>query len=256
MDPIPTYWKHPMNEIKRLLLMTILLVAAVGGGIWWGLHDRHEAMIEQLETRNDVLSDQLKERSEMLDRLGRNQRTGIVRVLDQMLTDGEIEATTLELIELDDDGSELARQEFSVPGDVVFIDAKTVKFNSEDVSSGHPFRGRTLVLLSRIYSDRMAPRTGLPIDLPGAVPPGYASETIGRFEQGIWEQFWVLARDREVADSIGIRVAQGEAVYKPMRTGDVFELQVDSFGGINLVPMPSTPDLQNGFEGVVSVPDR
>ncbi|MDG1899637.1 MAG: hypothetical protein P8I74_07200, partial [Phycisphaerales bacterium] len=120
-----------MNEIKRLLLMTILLVAAVGGGIWWGLHDRHEAMIEELETRNDVLSDQLQERSEMLDRLGRNERTGVVRVLDQMLVDGEIEATTIELIELDDDGSELARQEFSVPGDVVFIDAKTVKFESE-----------------------------------------------------------------------------------------------------------------------------
>jgi hypothetical protein len=242
-----------MNEIKRLLLMVILLTVAIGGGIWWGLHDRQEAMIQELEDRNEVLAGELKERSAMLDRLGRNRRIGVVRVLAQEASEGEVESTTLELIELDDDGSELARQEFSVPGDVIFIDAQTVKFDSQDVAGGHPFRGRTLVLLSRIYSDQMAPRTGLPIDLPGAVPPGYASETVGRFEQGIWEQFWLLARDPAVAESLGIRVAQGEAVYKPMRTGDIFELQVDAIGGINLVPLAPPTERQGDVEGVASV---
>jgi len=245
-----------MHELKRLLLLVILLVAAIGGGIWWGFNDRQAAAIRALEARNDELADQLEERSAMLQRLGRAERLGVVRVLEQPEVGGTIESTSLELIELDDDGSELARQEFSVPGDVVFIDAQTVKFQPDDVASGHPFRGRTLVLLRRVYSDRMPPVHGLPIDLPGAVPPGYASETVGRFEQGIWEQFWQLARDPETAGSLGIRVAQGEAVYKPMRTGDVFELRVDAMGGISLVPVQPQSDRPAELQDIVSASDQ
>ena len=245
-----------MHEIKRLLLMTIVLAAAVGGGIWWGFNDRQEAKIRDLEARNVQLADRLEERSEMLERLGRERRLGLVRVLDQTLVGGAVESNTFELIELDDDGSELARQSFSVPGDVVFIDAQTVKFRADDVAGGHPFRGRTLVLLRRVYSDRMPPVEGLPIDLPGAVPPGYASETVGRFEQGIWEQFWGLARDPEAAESLGIRVAQGEAAYKPMQPGDVFELRVDALGGISLVPVPPPTERPRDLHDIASVSDR
>ena len=245
-----------MHELKRLLLTAILLAAAIGGGIWWGFNDRQAAQIRALEARNDELADKLQERSAMLQRLGRASRIGVVRVLEQPRVGGVIESTTLELIELDDDGSELARQSFSVPGDVVFIDAQTVKFQPDDVAGGHPFRGRTLVLLRRVYSDRMPPIEGLPIDLPGAVPPGYASETVGRFEQGIWEQFWQLARDPETAESLGIRVAQGEAAYKPMRTGDVFELRVDALGGISLVPVRPSPDRLADLHDIVSVPEQ
>ncbi|HBZ97770.1 MAG: hypothetical protein CMJ41_07230 [Phycisphaerae bacterium] len=245
-----------MHEIKRLIVMTVLLAAAVGGGIWWGFNDRQEAKIRDLEARNVDLADQLEKRSEMLQRLGRERRLGLVRVLEQPEVGGVVESTTFELIELDDDGSELARQSFSVPGDVVFIDAQTVRFRSDDVASGHPFRGRTLVLLRRVYSDRMPPVEGLPIDLPGAVPPGYASETVGRFERGIWEQFWGLARDPEAAESIGIRVAQGEAAYKPMQAGDVFELRVDALGGISLVPVQPPSDWSGDLHEIVSVSDR
>ena len=39
-------------------------------------------------------------------------------------------------------------------GRVIYLDGLTVRFDPEDVAAGHPLRGRTLVLLRRIFSDR------------------------------------------------------------------------------------------------------
>jgi hypothetical protein len=125
----------------------------------------------------------------------------------------------------------------TIPGGVLFIDAWTVKFSQEDVAAGHPLHGRTLVLLRRIYSDRMPPRDGIAIDTPGAVPAGYAASEMGKFEMGVWEQFWDIAADAALAERIGVRVAQGEVVYKPVRAGQRYELVVDAAGGMNLTPV-------------------
>ena len=38
----------------------------------------------------------------------------------------------------------------------------------------------------------------------------------------------------------GIRVAQGEAVYKPMKPGETYELRVEAVGGMTLVPVLAT----------------
>jgi hypothetical protein len=87
----------------------------------------------------------------------------------------------------------------------------------------------------------MAPVEGFPIDTPGAVPPGYAVGEMGRFEQRLWEQFWQIAGDAKLAASMGVRVAQGEAVYKPIASGQAFELTVDSVGGMSLTPLLRPP---------------
>mgnify|MGYP001305042623 CR=1 FL=1 len=71
---------------------------------------------------------------------------------------------------------------------------------------------------------------------PEWVPDGYAGSTVARFEQGIWSNFWRIATSPEESRSRGIRVAQGEAVYSPMKPGDVYELNVDALGGMTLTP--------------------
>jgi hypothetical protein len=38
---------------------------------------------------------------------------------------------------------------------------------------------------------------------------------------------------------MGVRVAQGEAVYKPLRPDQVYELTVDAAGGMSLLPLPA-----------------
>ena len=144
--------------------------------------------------------------------------------------------TSLRFIELDDHAKELARREYSVPGEVVYVDAWTARFPAESIAQGDPLRGQTIVLFKRIYSDLLSPSEGIPIDTPGSVPDGYAGSDRARYEQAIWKNFWRIASDPEEARSHGIRVAQGEAVYKPMRPGEVYEIKVESHGGLTLIP--------------------
>jgi hypothetical protein len=97
-------------------------------------------------------------------------------------------------------------------------------------------RGRTVALLRRIYSDRMPPAQGVPIDTPGAIPDGYAASDGARFEQALWKRFWRLATDPQAAESMGVRVAQGEAVYKPTAPGHCFDVELENSGGLTLRP--------------------
>jgi hypothetical protein len=208
--------------------------------VYWRVSDAElrRALVE-MEALQAEMQDRLEAKEEMIERLNRNRRLAHIRVLDQQLAvGGEVIQTELEFIELDDDGGELARQRFTLPGDVLFVDVWSVKFDPEDVADGHPLRGQTLVLLRRIYSELMPPIDGYPIDVPGAVPPGYATDEPAEFEKRVWEHFWELATDPQAAAAMGVRVAQGEAVYKPVRAGHVYELIVDATGGISLTPLP------------------
>lgn len=228
-----------MKPFLRTTLATAILGGIVVLGIWGLIFRENEIRIAQLEAANAELQQMVEKREAMIDRLSRSRRVANIQILAQKIDeDGNIEETDLLFIELDEQGSELARQGFTIPGDVLFIDGWTVKYFPDQVAQGDPLHGRTILLLRRLYSDQMAPRDGFVIDTPGAVPPGYAAGEIGKFEQMIWQQFWRLATDAELAASMSVRVAQGEAVYKPVREGQVYELIVDAIGGMSLTPMP------------------
>lgn len=200
-------------------------------------HELKQANAE-LRKLNEQMQQRLEAREQMIERLSRSRRIAHLRVGEQRRNaSGAVDSTSVELIELDERGAELARQSFVLPGDVVFVDAWTVKFGREDVANGNPLTGRTLVLLRRMYSDQLAPSEGPLIDTPGAVPPAYAVSDAGRFEQQIWQQFWNISSDAELARSMGVRVAQGEAVYKRVRSGQTYELIVDAAGGMSLTPI-------------------
>ena len=68
------------------------------------------------------------------------------------------------------------------------------------------------------------------------MPSAYAVSELAEFQKQLWKHFWDIATDKELADNMGVRVAQGEAVYKPVRSGEVLELIVDAAGGMNLSP--------------------
>ncbi|MCZ6837315.1 MAG: hypothetical protein O7G85_16185 [Planctomycetota bacterium] len=237
-----------MIAVIRTGITSIVLVALLMAGYWQVKTTEHSRAMAHLEAVNSELEQKVKDHKDMVTRLSRSKRLAHIEILDQIVAlNGNIEETTIRLIELDDDGGEIARQEFTIPGDMLFVDAWTVKFDHENIAQGHPLYGRTLVLLRRIYSDRMAPIDGFPIDTPGAIPPGYAVGEISLFEQKIWDHFWQLATDENLARSMEVRVAQGEAVYKPVRVNQIYELQVDASGGISLTPLavPEDPVTQS-----------
>ena len=228
-----------MVSIMRTFLIAGALCGLVITAFWRISADQKQRAIDRLETLNAQMESRLAQKSAMIARLNRSRRVAHIQVLEQTTDpDERIIQTKLLFIELDDDSIELARQTFTIPGDVLFVDAWTVKFDRDDVAQGHPLRGRTLVLLRRIYSDRMAPNDGFAIDTPGAIPPGYAVGEAGNYQKRLWEHFWQLATDAQMAAATGVRVAQGEAVYKPVRPGQRYELIVDGDGGMNLIPLP------------------
>lgn len=224
-----------MVSIVRTTLVTSILAGLVLLGYWRVSVDLKQREIQELKSLNQHIQSQLEARAAMIARLNRSKRIAHVQILDQRIDSSEqITETDLVFVELDDAGSEIARQSITIPGNVLYIDAWTVKFKQEDVAEGHPLRGRTLVLLRRIYSDRLAPIDGIEIDTPGAVPSAYAVSEFAEYQQQIWKHFWDIATDKELAANMGVKVAQGEAVYKPVRTGEVLELIVDAAGGMNL----------------------
>jgi hypothetical protein len=227
-----------MLAAVRTLIVTGALCAVVLVIFWQLRINDQEKAIAELRELNAEMETRLAERQAMVDRLGRTTRLAHIEVSDQRTRDDGGLETDILFIELDAEGSELDRQTFTIPGPVLFVDVWTVKFDHESVAVGHPLRGRSLVLLRRVYSDQIRPADGFPIDTPGAVPPAYAAGEIGRFEQKVWEHFWDIAGDAGLAESMHVRVAQGEAVYKSVRPGQRFELIVDNAGGISLTPMP------------------
>lgn len=207
-------------------------------GYWRLTLDQQAKAIEELKALNDAMGKQLAEREAMIERLGRSKRVAHVHITDQKLEpNGKVGQTNLVLIELNDRGAEVARQSFTIPGDVLFVDGWTIKFETERVAEGDPLRGRSLLLLRRIYSDKMSPNDGFTIDTPGAIPPIYAVSDVGDYERRLWKNFWLIASSAEAARESGVRIAQGEAVYKPVRAGQAFELVLDAVGGISLKPL-------------------
>ncbi len=219
--------------------MVVLVGGMLIGGMAWWTTDRENRLREEIAAIETRLAAEIAVRDAAIDRLGRDRRIARLEVLNQDEDpDGEGSWTDLRFIELDDEGRELASREMRLKGRVIYVDAWTARFPAESVASASdPFRDQTIVLLRRIYSDEIPPRDGIPIDTPGGIPDGYAGSDQARFEQAIWSRFWTLASDPDAARESGIRVAQGEAVYKPMRPGETYELRVEAAGGMTLVPI-------------------
>lgn len=224
-----------LARVIRMLVMVIVMGVVVLGSVTWWASSKEAALRAEVEQLEQQLEQAIAARRAAIDRLSRTQRLARIEVLDP--PEGQTSSTRIRFIELSDDGRELAQREFVVPGHEVHFDAWTARFPTEQVVAGDPLRGQTIILFRRIYSDLMPPLEGLAIDTPGAVPDGYAGTDKARYEQAIWRNFWRIARSPSAASQHGVRVAQGEAVYKPMRPGEIYDLRVESHGGMTLIPV-------------------
>jgi len=234
-----------MAAIARTIIVLLFLGGATVAVYWKLADDAKQRTINELKEMNDELDRRLAAREKMIDRLQASRRVGHIRVVEQEHDpDGAIARTTLEWIELDDEGKAIAQQTITVPGETIYFDAWSIKFPKDDIAEGHPLRGRTLLLLRRVYSEKLTPENGVPIDTPGAVPPAYAVTEMALMQQNLWAHFWELATDPKYARTVGVRVAQGEAVYKPVRTGQIYELALDAAGGMSMIPIEETDVLR------------
>ncbi|MFG0331656.1 MAG: hypothetical protein ACF8PN_17350 [Phycisphaerales bacterium] len=228
-----------LTRLSSIPLVALTLGLTLAVGAWWGIRSQRGEAIAELERSLEESRRQVETLEAMVERLSGARRLAQIIVTRQESTPEAGVETELLMVELAPDGRPLSKQRFVIPGTVGFFDGLVIKFDPESVAVADPLRGQSLVLLRRVYSETMAPEEGIPVDSPAAVPPAYRTQNEpGEFERRLWERFWELANDPRLAEELGVRVAQGEAVYKPLRPGVLYELSIDAIGGMNLETRP------------------
>jgi len=239
-----------------ITLAGIILLSALGGAYYYYRlqTNQYQAVLQQ---ENQKLKQQKQTLQKMIDRLSNTTRLAQIVVTAQSPN-----TTTLLIAEVNDNNDNspdknkiLSQRSVTIPGHIAFFDGLVVKFDRNSVAQGDPFRGKSIALLRRIYSEKQAPQDGFILDKTGDIPTPYQlddnkiptpesknnntkTNTPRSFEKRIWSRFWAIANDPELAKQLGVRVAQGEAVYKPMKPGILYELTIDAAGGLNLETKP------------------
>ena len=212
----------------------VAAVALMAGSYLLQADRRHR---EDLERENDRLRQEREELAAVVQRLRLERRAADVEVLEQQTDNaGQVLRTTLKLTEIGRDGTALPGQIFDIPGRVPHFDALVIKFQDDYVERGDPLRGASLALFRRVYGDSQAPESGYWLGRAGEVPDIYrVGATPSEFEVAIWTDFWHYLNNPARAAVAGVRVAQGEAVYAPVSTGERWRLTLEVDGGLNLV---------------------
>jgi hypothetical protein len=227
------YWHADDLIVKRALtklffLPLLLLTALVG----FQIYRAHHSVEAQLQAQQEKTA----ELQSIVERLSSEHRIADVLVTDQRSTPNGTLRTTLLFVEYDRHGDPLAARQFVIDGQMVHIDALVVKFEGKFVEENDSLRGHSVALFTRIYGDHQSPDSADQIDPPGQVPPAYraADSRVSSFETKLWSDFWRLADDSAYRQSLGVRVAQGEGVWRPFQPGYLYTVTLESNGGLNI----------------------
>ncbi len=244
------------NFIGSLILILIFGFVAYG---LWGLY-QHVMQRVNLEKEVGQLREELKIQSEENKALrSKNQelmreverlrlanrllkvdtRLAILDVLRQEGSPTEQNLrTTVVFQEVDSTGRPIApRHQFTIDGDVLYIDAWVAKFQDQFVELGDEFRGGSICLFRRLFGENQKPSEGLVLDLEGDSPGAYREgREVSEFEREIWANFWKLANDPAQAEKRGLRAVHGEAVYMKLVPGTRYRIQLRSSDGLTILP--------------------
>lgn len=223
--------------VKLSLLTGAVLAGGVLGAMWLFRTDPRDLEIRRLR---DVIA-----------RLEAERRAAEVVVVEQKPgPDGRVR-TRFRFAETAP-GRPSDVREFEIAGDVAYFDALVVRFDREFAKLGDETRGRSLHLFRRVFGEFQEPSQGFPLDPfdERGVPAAYRLRDVpSDFEREIWRDFWDLALDPERAQSLGIRVLQGEAVYTKLVPGKLYRLMIEDAGGLTLkvedAPVLKEPSSRN-----------
>ena len=221
--------------LRALVKLAFLTALVVGGALTlFVYHDQTSERHQRLAAERK--NEQLKQ---VIQRLGAESRVADLIVTDQETVDGKTQ-TTLLFVEYARDGSTLPAKRFTVDGNVAYVDAMVIKFDGRFVEQNDPLRGRSIALFTRLYGENQPPEKGFRIDPPNQVPDVYRGEdpVVQEFERELWNNFWRLAEDEAYRKEMGVRVAQGEAVWTRFQPDRLYTLTLESNGGLNITSSP------------------
>lgn len=263
-------------EVVSGLLRTVLglvIVGMLGGGAWYGYQIYHARELteqrladreRELEARQqelaasqaevEQLTGKVAEQSVQIDRLDTAVRllkvdhrvAQIVVVGQELGPDAEVETTTFNFVEVDNDQNALEQpRTFTIEGDLLYIDTWVAKFADEHVENEDPLRSTSICLFKRLFSENQAPVDGFVLDAIGSRPVAYSrGSEMSDLERDLWTNFWDYANDPERAEAAGIRSVHGEAPSIELRRGNVYKLTLRASGGLSINAERLPPGLQ------------
>lgn len=229
--------------ISKLVGLTAAVAVAGGGFAWWQYRANESQRIIEAQAR------EIEYLNNVADRLDMERRVARIIVTGQKRNDKGQLVTDLLFFEVGRDGEELAPKSFTVVGDEIRVGGRIIKFNKDFVREGDPLRGKAILLWDRIYGSATAPENAQLIDPEGKAPRIYRGDpaasgldaTRARFEAELWDNFWELAKNPELAESKGVRAMHGVEGYAPFEPDYVYELTLENNGALTLYskPMPA-----------------
>jgi hypothetical protein len=221
-----------LRGFGRIIGLAVLIIAGSAG--LWFYQDRYSAsrQIEKLKEETRLLQ-------QVVQRLSGEKRVADVLVTDQKIIDG-VPHTTLLFVEYAKDGTPLPARSIEILGNPGHIDAMVIKFDRHFVSEGDPLRGHSIALFTKIYGDREKPSEGHVLDEPGKIPQIYrgSDPRVSEFETELWKNFWRLADDPAYRAQKGVRVADGQGVWRSFEPDKLYTIMLDSDGGLSITSEP------------------
>jgi len=191
------------------------------------LHERIAGLEAEVAQR-DVQLEYLRERE-------RVARIDVVEQVEAPAAPGGMR-TTVRFQELGADGGPLGPAlECTLDGDVVYVDARVIKFDDAFVERNDLLRGSTLLVFQRLFGEYQAPADGFRLDASGQLPAAYSAEQgVQPFHESLWKDFWKHALDPAMAREGGVRAMHGEAPYIKLAPGRSYEVELRTSEGLTL----------------------
>ncbi len=224
---------------------TFFLAFVAGGAVSaWAYHQlsNDEVLLQRIQ--------ELQEQQRVLEHriffLKERKRVAQIDVLEQ-LSDPEApggKRTRLKFWEIGEDGLPAGEvREFTVDGDVVYLDARVIKFDPEFLQENQLEDGSSLLMFRRLFGEYQSPHDGFALDQAERVPPAFSLEdnrggiSDQNFHAELWRNFWHYANRPEVMRRMGIRGLHGEAPYIQLKPEGRYEIELRTTDGLTIRAM-------------------
>lgn len=219
------------------LLRAPVLAFVLGGGLSvWTYHTiTDDSVLQQRIAELEVERDALQKRVFFLRERERVARLHVLEQTPDRDAPGQ-KRTSFRFEELDGEGQVLGQaREFTIDGDLLYVDAQVIKFDDEFLGEHELERGTTLLLFRRLFGEHQAPADGFVLDSLPRSPSFYsAEEAPDGFQTELWSNFWDYANRPEVLEKTGVRAMHGEAPYIRLEPGRSYQVELRSSDGLTI----------------------
>lgn len=212
----------------RKIVLGLVVVAAGAGSIFWWKQTAQEREIKRLRQAIENLT----------------ATYPIARLVVEKETTDEAGVTRahLRVTLVDDEGRECgAPTEAVIEGKRIYFEALVITFDERLVGEG---KARAMAFPTRLFSERVAPEDGVALDVLNdeGVPILYDSHerdsgslTADQYRR-ILKRFWYYANHVNEAESLGIKVIQGKAVFTKYELRRYYSVYMQANGSLDIVP--------------------